>query len=149
MDSNPPAQAILTGYSSRISRVAFSPDGQMLASGALWDATTWIWDMTNDSPTLHSILTTVRMGGVRSIAFSPDGHLLVSGLDDGKIRVWDITKDSSTLHVALTWHEDEVSSIAFSSDGQLLALGSDDGMVRVWGKVHFRLKWGVVQEEYQ
>ena len=65
----------LTGNAGMISEIAWSPDGQLLAS-ATGRGTIWIWDTrTGDAITKikgHS-------GWIESIAWSPDGRSLASG----------------------------------------------------------------------
>ncbi len=67
-----------------VNSVAFSPDGQTLASGSR-DNTIKLWNpQTGElkSP-IHN-----RLGAVNSVTFSPDGKTLVSNGEEGKIEVW-------------------------------------------------------------
>ncbi|KAK3947359.1 hypothetical protein QBC32DRAFT_328628 [Pseudoneurospora amorphoporcata] len=75
----------LEGHSRYITSVAFSPDGQRLASGSD-DKTIKIWD-----PASGSCLQTLEGHSdyVTSVAFSPDGQRLASGSDDKTIKIWD------------------------------------------------------------
>jgi WD40 repeat protein len=68
--------------------VAFSPDGQTLAS-ASYDQTVQVWDITGDAPTRRATLEGHTFV-VTSVAFSPDGHTLASASKDGTIRLWGI-----------------------------------------------------------
>jgi len=64
--------------------LAFSPDGNTLASGS-FDQTIRIWD-TQRWQELRLIRG--NRDEVWSVAFSPDGKRLVSGAKDGAVKVW-------------------------------------------------------------
>jgi hypothetical protein len=72
------------GWLVRVASVAFSPDGQLLAS-ASGDNTVRLWDPATAK---HLRTLTGHTGPVTSVAFSPDGRLLVSGSDDKTMRLW-------------------------------------------------------------
>jgi len=71
---------IWTGFS-----VAFSPDGQTLASASK-DRTIKLWDLRN------GLLRTLsgHSDAVRTVAISPDGQTLASGSWDKTIKVWNL-----------------------------------------------------------
>ncbi len=77
----------LTGHTSVVRSVAFSPDGRLLASGS-FDNTIKLWEVSSGS--LVRTLTG-HTNSVRSVAFSPDGRLLASGSDDKTIKLWGIS----------------------------------------------------------
>ncbi|WPJ63597.1 hypothetical protein SMAC4_13655 [Sordaria macrospora] len=116
----------LEGHSGDVYSVAFSPDGQRLASGSE-DETIKIWD-----PASGSCLQTLKghSGDVRSVAFSPDGQRLASGSWDETIKIWDPASGSCLQ--TLKGHSGWVYSVAFSRDGQRLASGSEDETIKIW-----------------
>jgi WD40 repeat protein len=67
--------------------VAFSPNGQILASGGP-GSTIRLWDVRSrkELKTLSGQFFDV----VSSVAFSPDGKTLASAYENGIIRLWDI-----------------------------------------------------------
>src|SRR5215211_3260658 len=122
---------MLTEHKKAVNAVAFSPDGQLLAScsGGVWrsDDTVRLWRVENGE-LLHALKG--HKSVVTSVAFSPSGELLASGSGDGTVRLWRV-QNGELLHI-LDGHRGSVESVAFSPGGELLASGSGDRMVRLW-----------------
>ncbi|XP_022084462.1 WD repeat, SAM and U-box domain-containing protein 1-like [Acanthaster planci] len=74
----------LTGHTAKVMAVAFSPDGSLLASGAV-DKIVIVWN-----PIEGSMLYTLEEHSryVTTVAFSPDGRYLASGSNDRTVKVW-------------------------------------------------------------
>lgn len=116
----------LPGHSNYVFSVAFSPDGQMLASGSQ-DCTIKLWDLG----TRQEIRKLEGHNSwVRSLAFSPDGKILASGSSDRTVKLWDLAAGRNCR--TLSGHSDYVFSLAFSPDGQILASSSSDTTVKLW-----------------
>jgi WD40 repeat protein len=75
----------LAGHSGWVAGLAFSPDGQTLASASA-DQTLRLWDVTRKVETRPFL---GNVDEVWAVAWSPDGQDLVTGARDGSVRYWD------------------------------------------------------------
>jgi WD40 repeat protein len=112
-----------------INALAFSPDGQHLATAArdgevkIWNAATGDAVVSFQDPS-HKIW---------SVAFSPDGQRLATGSGDKTVKLWD--PRAGRLVYTLRGPPTGVVMLAFTSDGQRLATaGSDDPPIRENGE---------------
>ena len=108
---------ILSKHHSPLTCMAFSPDGNTLATGSR-DSEIILWDFPTTQR--RQSLTTQHTGPVYSVAFSPDGKTLASGSDDGTLRLWD---PHTGEHKATLRYPDYITSVAYSPDGRILAIG--------------------------
>ncbi|MBE9129400.1 MULTISPECIES: eIF2A-related protein [unclassified Coleofasciculus] len=115
-----------TGHSNKVSWVAFSPDGQIVASASA-DQTLKLWDV-NTGNCIKTL--TGHTNWVWSVAFSPDGKTLVSGSCDQTVRLWDVSTGRCIR--TLTGHTREIYSVSFSPAGQTVASGCADETARLW-----------------
>jgi WD40 repeat protein len=81
----------LGGHEGEVLSLAFSPDGETLASTGL-DGTIILWDVPSFQKLGHLLPTGDDVGWpVWSVAFSPDGQELATGNDFGGVTLWDIS----------------------------------------------------------
>jgi WD40 repeat protein len=107
-------------------RLAFSPDGSMLACG-FTDGTVRLWSITERRSVQRF---TGHASWITVIAFSSDSQILATGSYDHAIILWDVM--TGRTRTTLKGHDDELAALAFSRDGTRLASGSKDQTLRVW-----------------
>ena len=114
----------LKGHSNWVWSVAYSPDGQTLASGSD-DTTIKLWNVKTgnllQTLTGHSELVT-------SVAYSPDGQTVASGSLDKTIKLWNV--NTGNLLQTLEGYSEWFTSVAYSPDGQTLASGSNNNTIK-------------------
>ena len=76
------AASVLRGHKSYVYPVAYSPDGQWIASGD-WDNKVFLWDAL----TMEHIASLPHPGNIRVLAFSPDSSWLVVGCAIGRFAL--------------------------------------------------------------
>ena len=111
----------LVGHPGQIFAVAFSPNGELLATSGDKENVTRLWRTSTGQP-----LAIVEGTAPR---FSPGGHVLVT-IDKKTVKLWEA--ETGAPKFTLTGHEGNITAVAFSSDGSKVATGSDDGTVRLW-----------------
>ena len=114
------------GHNSRITAVAWSPDGRHLAS-ASYDKSARIWESTHGS---REIVYRGHVDRVQALAWSPDGKRIASASSDRTVQIWDAISGSAlfTYH----GHGLPVMALAWSPDSTRIASGGDDKTVQVW-----------------
>ncbi|MFN0212776.1 MAG: WD40 repeat domain-containing protein [Saprospiraceae bacterium] len=119
----------LSGHTSAIGGVAFSPDGKRLATAGVGDKIAKIWDMESGKATMT---LNGHYFSVVSVAFSPDGkRLATAGAGDKTAKIWDLESGKATM--TLSGHTSYVWSVAFSPDGKRLATaGVGDKTAKIW-----------------
>ena len=116
----------LNGHSARVNSLAFSPDGQTLASGSK-DSKIKVWNLN----TLKETYTlTGHQGAVNSIQFSDDNQILASAGEDGQIKIWN-PRTGELVHNFMG-HSQAILSLAISPDNSIIASASQDSYVKLW-----------------
>ena len=124
------------GHSSAVYAVAWSPDGQRIASGSgtptasgnptgSGDYTVQVWDAVDGG---NVFTYRGHSDTVQAVAWSPDGKRIVSGSWDKTVQVWDAA-DGSHVYT-YRGHSDAVRAVVWSPDGRRIASASYE--VQVW-----------------
>ena len=126
------------GHGDAVLAVAFSPDGQRIATGSA-DATARIWQAR------HGVYERTLAGhevGVDGISFNKDGGMLAtrcsgrsrvagpSRVADFGVGIWNVEQGSCVT--SLGQHDQPVWGFCFSPDGRLFASGDRSGRLIVW-----------------
>jgi WD40 repeat protein len=121
----------LEGIRHNLSRIVFSPDGQLVAA-ASDDNNLHLWRVSDGKLLLTLVGHTDE---IESITFSPDGQTLASGSLDNTVRIWNV--QYGTLIQILNGppkqtyfgkeREVHIFDIAFSQDGETFAMHTSDG----------------------
>jgi len=120
-----------SGLLGRVKALAFSPDGQLLATGSgdpsrsgelkIWRAENG--ELVGDIPDAH-------IDTILGIEFSPDGRYLATASTDRFARVFEV--ESRQLAKTFEGHTHHVLDVTWKADGKILATCGADGAVKLW-----------------
>ena len=131
-----PELVLQTGYNGFIgaTRLVFSPDGRLLATGTFRSSTIKLWETATGRELRNlSSGTQSAMGMSPYVAFSRDSRLVAAAAGDNSVRIWDVTSGRELQ--TLAGSQGSLASslgvyfIAFTGDGQVVTVGD---AIRVW-----------------
>ena len=113
-----------TSHRDFVHSMAFSPDGNTLATGSFREIK--LWERVATAAT-----SKIEPGApIVSTAIAADDTLAALVLNNNTVRLFNL--QNGQAGATLTGHEGPVKAAAFSPDGKLVATGSDDSSIRTW-----------------
>jgi len=119
-------RAVLRGHSSPLEGIAWSPNGERLATTSN-DGTARFWSVTERTQIGPALSHGAVVFGV---AWSPDSTRVATACHDGLVRLW--SADAVGTPVILEGASDMLWNVAWSPDGAQVAAACHNGTVLVW-----------------
>jgi WD40 repeat protein len=117
-------------HANNVLSVAFSPNGQTLATVAAFDPRIQLWDVRTGR------LTRTLLGSLadppRVAVFSPNGARLVAACERGGVQLWDVASGLELRETSEVHERDGVMAIAYAPDGRHFAAAGLMGTIRLW-----------------
>jgi WD40 repeat protein len=115
-------------HEGKVSGVALSPDGRLLATASR-NGIVKLWTTAGDIPQFHRSFRAHR-SGIWDVGFGPASALLATAGEDSTVKLWDV--DSQEQVGELRGHTFLVRRLAFNKEGTRLASVGLDGLIKVW-----------------
>lgn len=149
---------VLSGHEGPVSSLAFSPTGNILASGS-WDKSVRLWNVFDRS---HAVEPFSMSADVLALAFRSDGKELAASSLDGQIIFLDVSQGKQTNLIegrkdiaggrkaddrqaaSNSSSSKSFNSLAYSADGSCLLAGGNSKYV-----VLYDVRDGVMVKKYQ
>jgi WD40 repeat protein len=124
-DTGKPIAVLLKGTPADcVTRIAFSPDGKLLAAAAKTNLR--VWNVAARAPA-----EPIKMPAeVLAVAFAPDNKTVALGFADNTVRVLDLGEQKEK--VVFRGHDQPVLAVAVAPNGKMIASASADQSVRLW-----------------
>ena len=115
----------LQKYQGTVFDVAWSPDGQKIAS-ASGDSKIKLWNLNTKDPKNIPVNDNNEF---YSVSFSPDGQTIAFAGDDNSVRISNLNEKQPQI---IGKHQDSVWSVVWSNDGKIIASASEDKTIKLW-----------------
>ncbi|HEV3303237.1 MAG TPA: M56 family metallopeptidase [Planctomycetaceae bacterium] len=128
----PKEQAVLRNVGNAgVEALAFSPDGNVLASSTGYENAIRLWKMQSGQPEAFAILKG-HSSKTFALAFAPDGKQLASASSDQSLRLWTIDGEPRESEVSRDAHDDlnDVCDLWFLPDRQSMVVLHSNSIVR-------------------
>ena len=127
-ETNEP-MCLIESHSGGLTHLMFSPDGNMLFSGARKDSDIFCWDLRNPGKLLQVFKRGVNTNQRVYFDLTPDGKYLCSGNSDGSICFWngsdfDITVESEPIKEKFQAHGDCANGVRYFNQSILSYINS-------------------------
>ena len=120
-----------TAHRDFVHSMAFSPDGNLLATGSFREIK--LWERVATAPTAK-----FEPGApILSTTTSAEDALAALTLNNNTVRLFNL--QNGQPGATLTGHTAAIKATAFSPDGKVIATGSDDGTLRTWNSENGQL----------
>ena len=120
----------LAGRGEKVTALAFSPDGNYLASGSS-GGTVLIWNIEKGE---IAWATKGHLASVTKVIFDASSEYLLSSGADNYVRRWRVS--GGKFAGLFGGHLGTVTSVAFGLDADTIVSGGSDGSVRLWDGVN-------------
>ena len=121
------AKEMRLGHLHTVKSIAFSPDGNYIASVGGFNNTARLWNVQAEK---NISIRRMHSKGVNSVMFSLDGPTFATVGHDNAAYLWD--GKTGNHKITLTGHTKQASCVTYAPDSKTIATGSYDGTIRLW-----------------